>query len=327
MRKMRRALALLLALGLVWGYAGAEDEEDFQDIVEVIELPEAEGGKMAELTVEEDPMIGPHEENYIYREGYSYPANNVEAPSGYADPSITVNVGWGRYLGTRYVYARVKIAQANQLRTELASAITSEKTVKGMTLAKRVNAVIAINGDYAAKQANGTVIRQGETLRLRSKGNADVLVIDTEGNFHILPSATTEQIEAYVDAVNVFTFGPGLVIDGVGVHDDKRIGAIGSHKGAQRVAICQTGELEYLLITAEGPEDEGSKGLTIDQFVTLIESFGDVQQAYNLDGGSCSTLVFRKNDNYWSKYNGPLNSKNRTLKDIIYFADAWIPKN
>ena len=91
------------------------------------------------------------------------------------------------------------------------------------------------------------------------------------------------------------------------------------------MAICQTGPLEYLLITSEAEEDPGSKGLTLDQFIEVIASFGDVQTAYNLDGGSCSTLAFRKNGNNWTKYNGPRNLKNRTLKDIIYFADAWIP--
>ena len=60
-------------------------------------------------------------------------------------------------------------------------------------------------------------------------------------------------------------------------------------------------------------------------FVELVASFEDVINAYNFDGGSCSTLIFRKGDNNWVKINSPKNSKSRPLKDIIYFADAWVP--
>jgi hypothetical protein len=48
-----------------------------------------------------------------------------------------------------------------------------------------------------------------------------------------------------------------------------------------------------------------------------------VRQAYNLDGGSSATLVFRKNGKNWVKVNAPNNGKIRPLKDIIFFATAW----
>ena len=91
------------------------------------------------------------------------------------------------------------------------------------------------------------------------------------------------------------------------------------------MAICQTGPLEYLLITSEGPEDLPDKnGLTMDQFVELVASFPDIKNAYNLDGGSSSTMIFRKGKEYWAKINGN-GSKKRSIRDIIYCADAWLP--
>ena len=88
----------------------------------------------------------------------------IEIP---VDHSITVNIGWNRIYETNFVYARVKIAHASQLRTLMASPITSKNTTPGSNLAKRVNAVIAVNGDFCGGEDRtmGAIIRQGELLR------------------------------------------------------------------------------------------------------------------------------------------------------------------
>ena len=86
------------------------------------------------------------------------------------------------------------------------------------------------------------------------------------------------------------------------------------------MCLAQIGPLEYLCICSEGPEDKGSVGLTLDQFCDLVSSFEGIQNAYNLDGGSSSTMVFRD-----QKINSPNNPKRRPLCDIIYFASAYQP--
>ncbi len=78
------------------------------------------------------------------------------------------------------------------------------------------------------------------------------------------------------------------------------------------------------MVTSEGPEDEGSVGLTMDKFAECLMEIDEkltdytIQVAYNLDGGSSSTLVFKN-----EKVNAPTNPKKRYLSDIIYFASAW----
>jgi exopolysaccharide biosynthesis protein len=86
------------------------------------------------------------------------------------------------------------------------------------------------------------------------------------------------------------------------------------------MCLAQLGPLEYLCISSEGPEDPGSTGLTLEQFAELVASFEGVTNAYNLDGGSSSTMVFNRD-----KVNSPNNPKRRPLKDIIYFASAYQP--
>ena len=70
--------------------------------------------------------------------------------------------------------------------------------------------------------------------------------------------------------------------------------------------------------------------MTMDDFVDcILEVDGQlteysIRTAYNLDGGSSSTFVFKapgKNELY--KINAPTNPKVRELYDIIYFASAW----
>ena len=315
--------AWLLAAALLAGAAGAEMAgETPAETVPALELPALESGRIAEIPVDQDSLeesIAPKEDRYLYD------PEDPDNPTGYADPSLTVNIGRGRIYDTDYVYARVRIASPTQLRTLLASAPGASHTAEGHKLAKRVNAVIAINGDFCGGDnvKRGAIMRQGKMYRMKCTGGLDLLVIDRRGDFHILLSAKDEDVEALeADAVNIFTFGPAIVADGEALPGRTRPNLAGG-KPAQRMAVCQTGELEYLLITSEGPEDPGSTGLNMAQFTELVSSFPDVKQAYNLDGGSSSTMVFRKGDNCWQKINAPQNKKIRPLKDIIYFATAW----
>ena len=316
--------AVLLAAGIP---AAAEDavKEQAEPAVPLLELPPLEGGSLEKIPVEQNSMkisIPPKEDRYIY-------GDDTGNPTGYADPSITVNIGRGRIYETNYIYARVKIASASQLRAQMNSSITSNDTNYASTLAKRVNAVVAINGDFYGGDdlwtgRKGAIMRQGKMQRLKCDGRFDVLAVDRNGDFHIVQNAKNEQVEALRDeSVNIFTFGPALVVDGTPIYGERN-SSIASEKPAQRMAICQTGPLEYLLITSEGPQNPGSKGLSIYQFVDLISSMPDVKNAYNLDGGSSSTLVFRMDGKNWQKINALSNPKIRPVKDIIYFADAWI---
>ena len=146
------------------------------------------------------------------------------------------------------------------------------------------------------------------------------MIIDDQGDLHILKNATNDDIAAFQgNVVNGLTFGPGLVIDGVrqtGYVDNDNAAL----KSAQRMCLAQVGPLEYLCIVSEGPEDPGSVGMNLEQFSELVASFEGVQNAYNLDGGSSTTMVFR-ND----KVNSPNNPKRRPLCDILYFACAYQP--
>ncbi len=343
----RKILLLVLAVALLpllpLSPAAAEEDGDEQEFVSVLELPEAKKGSFAELTAAENPLVAPKDKYYKF-------TNGAKTASSYVNPSITVNIGTGKVHQTYYMYARVKIASPFQLRTSaVEESLAKVTTVVPGKIASRTKAVLAVNGvlesDVTASgvgaRLDGPVLLQGEWKRpsdtaseqkiekWRAEEGQDTLVIDDEGNLNIVSGDTWGDIYDQIvgmgeHAVNAFCFGPALVVDGEPVYGYYSR-AISSAKLAQRMAICQTGPLEYLLITSEGPENPGSKGLKLDQFVELIASFGDVKTAYNLDGGSSAALIFRKGTEKWAKINCPRGGKTRPVRDVIYFADAWIP--
>jgi len=336
---VRRTLALLVCAMMTAMPALAEEEVR----AEVIPLPEEGKGTMVDITATEDPMLGPSGSGYLFNKGDSN-------PYGYADPSITVNIGTGRIHQTNYMYARIKLSSPYQIRVAATEdSLAKVTSIYAAKLATRVKSVVAVNGVLAADRTTGGVgarldgpvklqgvwKRPSETAseskiaKWRAEEGQDTLVIDDEGDLILVSGETWgdiyDEIEEMGDAaVNAFCFGPALVIDGQPQYGYYSRG-ISSSKYAQRMAICQTGKLEYMVITSEGPEQKNSKGLKLDQFVELLASFPDIRFAYNLDGGSSSTLVFRKGNEKWAKVNCPSGSKERVVRDIIYFASAWQP--
>ena len=113
--------------------------------------------------------------------------------------------------------------------------------------------------------------------------------------------------------INTFNFGPALIIDGEKVLPVKRMEA-GVTNQTQRMAIAQAGPLEYVCVATEGPENEGSVGLTIEELIDFMYGLG-VKQAYNLDGGSSSAMILNN-----EKINALSSRKNRPICDMIYFA-------
>ena len=260
----------------------------------------------------------------LQKDGYLF-EENAKEPYGYEDPSVSVSIERGRIFETDYVVARVKIANATQLRTMMASGYYSPSTLMGTSMANKANAALAINGDFfSSRNGVGYVARQGKVYRTRCNGIYDVLIIDDQGDMHILKEATNEDINAFQGTVvNGFTFGPGLIINGepqTGFGERPNAKENAANIAAQRMCLAQVGPLEYLCIASEGPEDPGSVGLTLDQFAELVATFEDIQNAYNLDGGSSTTMVFNRD-----KINSPNNPKRRPLCDIIYFASAYQP--
>ena len=88
------------------------------------------------------------------------------------------------------------------------------------------------------------------------------------------------------------TFGPALVLDGEMV--DQKQNKEAYHRFAieyknPRSAIGQTGPLSYVMVVVEGRGENG--GATGQELAQIMFDLGCVQ-AYNLDGGNSSIMVW-----------------------------------
>ncbi len=225
----------------------------------------------------------------------------------------------------------IQIKDPSQLRTAMSmDSYDDPGTVSARTLAKHVNAVVALNGDYFKYNYDkGYVLRQGVLYRDALDGTWDSLIIDDRGDFHDVPEATSESMAAALadlDAqgrkpVNVFTFGPVLVKDGQLYREE---GALPKEMhyptlATQRIALLQLGELEYAVVEIDSDGGNGT-GMNLAELARFIlEIYPDCKMAYNLDGGGSTHLIVNGRQVH-NTVSG------RAVSDIIYFASAQKPE-
>ena len=266
--------------------------------------------------------------------GMCYDHAQYATENGYEDPSISVTLHHGQMDETKYLYALVKIAQPNQLRTALAYKVNSSRTYKPTLIAEKNNAVLAVNGDFCNFDTKGYLVRQGVFYYNRAYKTMDVLIIDQNGDFHVITEPTVGTVEAWLrehpdlQVVNSFDFGPAIIADGQRAYE--RLNTAGNasvargHLRFARTVICQLeGELTYLVLCCQGDQDGHNLGFTYEELYACIcrieQELGvSVRVAYNLDGGYSSAMVLHN-----EKINWPENGVNREVSDIVYFASAW----
>lgn len=294
---------------------------------------------------EENPPLALLEPQDFSDKGYLLPIDfstgKKPNPSGYkdentyTDSTISVSVGTGMWHDTcQYWYADITVKDPSQIRTmgaNLDGSFQELGQIDAERLAEHCNGVIVINGDYytsSEKYGLGYIIRQGvlyeNNLERQDKPEPalmDVLAIDEDGDLIGIHQPRKDTIFSRIRgkrALNTFSFGPILVDKGRAVEDFHRTDRwvdMEFNKPHQRIAICQTGHLQYKVVCCSGPAVSGG-GLTIPEFAQLLASM-KVRTAYNLDGGD-STLIWFNG----KKVNDMGYQTRRKLTDIIYFASA-----
>ncbi len=235
---------------------------------------------------------------------------------------------------------RVTVADPSQVRSAMSyDDYDNGKRVKAAEMAKAANAVAAVNGDFFKYfHDSGYIVRQGTFYRNLSNGQRDVLLIDSNGDFHTVDRGDSDSIQAVIDAfpegvtlVNSFNLGPVLIENGE-VRNIKESAVATAKKSGdqfqypyrmQRVAIVQLGELQYAIVECNGKAD-ASSGMSIQVFAEYIKDlFPDAKVAYNLDGGGSTNVIFARNVKGKLKFERiHKNSDAREISDILYFASA-----
>jgi Exopolysaccharide biosynthesis protein related to N-acetylglucosamine-1-phosphodiester alpha-N-acetylglucosaminidase len=270
-----------------------------------------------------------------------------KTPVAYADSTIEVTSEKcaitakvkGKNVKHEVWVIRIKIQDASQLRTAVSKdTYNGRGQAKGEDIAKSKNAVVAMNGDFFKYENDvGYVVRQGELIRdatdtsRKKKGQPicfDMLVVDSEGDFYVVPQARTRDIESFIETeltpagrtvLDTFNLGPALIMNGevqdISASQAALQGDYQWNYPQQRIALAQTGHLEYVIVEVFGQTDS-TAGLTLQEFAELVaEKVPDAVIAYNFDGGGSTNLIM--NNKRICKTPGL-----REITDIIYFASA-----
>ena len=118
-----------------------------------------------------------------------------------------------------------------------------------------------------------------------------------------------------MDAYQIFSFGPHLIVDGeIAVTMKDEVDQ--STTSNPRTAIGMVEPLHYKIVVAEGrlKEYDGRDGLKLYEMADILKKQG-CTQAYNLDGGSSTTLYFNG-----QVLNRVTSSGERSVSDCIYIS-------
>lgn len=244
----------------------------------------------------------------------SLPAG-AQTIGSYDDGKIAITLYTFRYTDTQVYAADVALSSAQYLKTAFADSTYGRNvTDKTSEIAREADAVLAVNGDYYGARQSGYVIRNGVLYR-DSASESEMLLIRTDGSFEIV-SASAASAEELLSggAWQVLCFGPGLVEDGeIAVEEGEEVG----HAKASnpRTAIGMLNEGHYLFLVSDGRTGE-SEGLSLSELGELMAAMG-CREAYNLDGGGSSTMVFLGEVVNNPTTNGKRVSE-RSVSDIVY---------
>ncbi len=247
--------------------------------------------------------------------------NDIETVEGgtvigeYSDSNTSITLKQYRAYDSDIYVADITVSDASALKTALANN-TYGRNITDTTsdIADENNAVLAINGDYYGARQSGYVIRNSKLYR-NTSGDRDALVIQKNGEFKFVSESETsaEQL-LQAGALQVFSFGPVLLNNSeISVGENEEVGmAMASNP---RTAVGYLGNNHYVFVVSDGRTSE-SAGLSLYELASFMKEIG-VVDAYNLDGGGSSTMVFKGEIINNPTTNGHSNQE-RAVSDIIY---------
>ena len=233
----------------------------------------------------------------------------------YSDSKTSITLKQYRAYDSDIYVADITVSDASVLKTALANN-TYGRNITDTTsdIADENNAVLAIYGDYDGARQSGYVIRNSKLYR-NTSGDRDALVIQKNGEFKFVSESETSAEQLLQDgALQVFSFGPVLLNNSeISVGENEEVGmAMASNP---RTAVGYLGNNHYVFVVSDGRTSE-SAGLSLYELASFMKEIG-VVDAYNLDGGGSSTMVFKGEIINNPTTNGHSNQE-RAVSDIIY---------
>ena len=241
----------------------------------------------------------------------------------YCDETILA-IAWKEALGNSAVsFGEIKTADGSQIRRYIANnSYGSDVQLYASDMARDVNAVIALNGDFYAFRKIGVTVYARQLYRNEGK-SLDTCFITADGDLvfahrgELQSDEDTRRFMAEHNVVFSLSFGPILVENG----ELKSAESYGSYPIGEinniysRSGIGQLGQRHYLIATLgeQGPYNTRAQLYT---FAGYLAAKG-CEKAYALDGGQTAVMIFDG-----KPFNRVDWDSERTMSDIVYFATA-----
>lgn len=230
--------------------------------------------------------------------------------NSYRSHDISINVET-RNVGSSVAYiADIYIRYIENFKSAFANDQYGKNIVENtQSMAQRHNAVLAVNGDYYGIRDTGVIVRNYTLYRDTPKGELCGIYYDgTVVNY--FKDALDVHYALDCGLYQTMTFGPYLIMDG-NVRTNI-VSAVTETNPRTGFGYYEPGH--YCFIVVDGRQSGYSDGLTLDEYAQLFASLG-CTNAYNLDGGQSSMMIFHNN-----VYNRPYNG-GRSTSDIFFIAE------
>lgn len=240
--------------------------------------------------------------------------------TSYEADGISISITTERVDNTTVYIADIVLDDPSRLLSGLADGSFGRNVTETTSeIAGEVGAILAINGDYYGSRNDGYVMRNGYLYRSTqsSDSSQEDLVIYEDGTMDIISESDVTAEELQADgAVQIYSFGPGLVEDGE-ITVDSNDEVQRSQQSNPRTAIGMIDVGHYVMVVADGRTSE-STGLSLASLASVMQDLG-CTVAYNLDGGGSTTMYFNG-----EVINNPTSNgktiKERSVSDIVYVA-------
>jgi len=226
----------------------------------------------------------------------------------------------GGVVETRYFIIDLKLSDIEYLRTHFREENGKVKKATTSELAEDVGAIFAINGDYFSFRESGFVVRNYTTYRDTARPPKSTS-LNGDDTLFIMPNGTLMMFDENdslfknglpSDIYQAFSFGPRLIENSeIMVSSRNEVGQ--SAASNPRTAIGMIEPLHYIILVSEGRLYDGD-GMKLLEVAQILDSLG-CTVAYNLDGGSSTTLYF---NGEVINTPGRSDGSEREISDIIY---------
>jgi len=257
-----------------------------------------EGATSADADPSESEPAQESSEDWAKKFADKFTSTVVSTENTYTSPNISITVEQytksdGRHLITYYV-ADIYIAKIDCLQCGFAKDKYGVGYAEDMlSMDKRFNAILAINGDYYGNSKSGVVIRNGIVYR-STPNDSDVCVLYYDGTMKTFTADEFDLEKAIQDgAYQAWSFGPSLLDENGESLTDFPTSRVTPKNPRSVIGYYEPGH--YCFVLVDGRDSDYSVGMTMAELSSLMQELG-CKVAYNLDGGQSSMMTF--NDTY-----------------------------